>query len=518
MSIESFKIKDEDIKTHGVQSVGDTLTGSAAENKAVFDRLIKDCVKDCFNKLIDELISSTGANSIGTHDLYSESEKTTVGDLLSLMNSKIDQRALSTDVDTELGKKANTSVTDNHIKNVVFDKATGTFTFIRENGEKISFDTLLDKIAVNFDYDETTQELKLTLDSGEIKTVSLASLISEYEFETSDTVNLLVNDHKVKATIKDGSIKSSHLSEEVSLSLRNYISEAQGSAQAASEAKALSEKYKNDTLAYANQARDANTGAVAAQVAAEKAKSGAVTAQGAAEKAKSAAEEAAEESKKARDEAVEITGFDPSNYVKNTDYAEIYDKNKGTGKAGIVRLSSATYGLYYKGIDGVDRLAIHGAKESHIDVDNDKRSAYMPITPSILDYAVKVGLTANKYTLTDEEKNTIANWLGSCRIATGTYEGAGGIEGIVQFALGFSPDIVFLICPETEDNDFASFAIFFRHLSEKGTYWNFANDIISKKRASNLEFANTFSANLGGNIDYSMQLKTYYYIAIGKGE
>lgn len=406
MSIESFKIKDEDIKTHGVQSVGDTLTGSAAQNKAVFDRLIKDCVKDCFNKLIDELISPTGANSIGTHDLYSESEKTTVGDLLSLMNSKIDQRALSTDVDTELGKKANTSVTNNHIKNVVFEEATGTFTFIRENGEEISFDTLLDKIAVNFDYNETTQELELTLDSGEIKTVSLASLISEYEFETSDTVNLSVIGHKVKATIKDKCIKSIHLSEEISLWLGSYISEAQCSAQAASDAKTLSEKYKNDTLAYANQARDANTGAVAAQGAAEKAKSGAVAAQDAAEKAKSAAEEAAEEAKTARDEAVEIADFDPSAYMKYTDYYYMNgDKISNT---------LTSYGLQYKKVNGEGRIVIYSAKDDtggrdHI---SEKVSEYMPITPSTLDYATKMALVDPKKTeWSDEEKKAVNNLL-----------------------------------------------------------------------------------------------------------
>ena len=165
--------------------------------------------------------------------------------------------------------------------------------------------------------------------------------------------------------------------------------------------------------------------------------------------------------------------------------------------------------------DGIRHLCIYGATDGIVE---DKNSKYIPLTPNNIDLAVKMGLTTNTLTLTDEEKNTIANWLGSCRIATGDYLGVGGAEGIVQFALGFSPDIVLLICPETEDNDFSSFAIFFRHLSEKGTYWNFANDNISKKRASNLEFANTFSANLGDNIDYSMQLKTYYYIAIGKGE
>ncbi|MBR5460650.1 MAG: hypothetical protein IKV53_07240 [Clostridia bacterium] len=514
MSIESFKIKDEDIKTHGVQSVGDKLTGSAAQNKAVFDRLIKDYVRTQFNALIDKLVSDLGASSIGMTDLFGENNKLSVFTATEKLKNHIESFYTPNEV------------SESHIKNVTFDEKTGVFSFERENGEVITLDTGLEKIAVNFEYDSQNEKLILELVDGTKQEIPLTALISFTDFVEGNTVKFSnLGNNSVKAEVKDESITNAHLSSELKSDLIEKVADASNSAEEAKQSKEDAVAAKNDAEDYAKKASasalDASNAASLAEdekQAASNSASSALSSKQAAEKAQQDAEKAAEESKKARDRAVEIADFDPSNYVKNTDYAEIYDKNKGTGKAGIVRLSSATYGLYYKGIDGVDRLAIHGAKESHIDVDNDKRSAYMPITPSILDYAVKVGLTANKYTLTDEEKNTIANWLGSCRIATGTYEGAGGIEGIVQFALGFSPDIVFLICPETEDNDFASFAIFFRHLSEKGTYWNFANDIISKKRASDLEFANTFSANLGDNIDYSMQLKTYYYIAIGKGE
>lgn len=41
-----------------------------------------------------------------------------------------------------------------------------------------------------------------------------------------------------------------------------------------------------------------------------------------------------------------------------------------------------------------------------------KKISVKPITPSNLDYAVKVGITTNTETLTDEEKQAVASWIG----------------------------------------------------------------------------------------------------------
>ena len=68
MSFDAQKILDSDItdKDHGgVQTQPNKLTGSAADNKKVFDRLIEDIVKPKFNALIDELIAQTAAEQIG---------------------------------------------------------------------------------------------------------------------------------------------------------------------------------------------------------------------------------------------------------------------------------------------------------------------------------------------------------------------------------------------------------------------------------------------------------------------
>lgn len=57
MALTDKKITDNDISTKGVQGAPDKLTGTAAENKALFDRLIREAVKEKFNALIDELVT-----------------------------------------------------------------------------------------------------------------------------------------------------------------------------------------------------------------------------------------------------------------------------------------------------------------------------------------------------------------------------------------------------------------------------------------------------------------------------
>ena len=89
--------------------------------------------------------------------------------------------------------------------------------------------------------------------------------------------------------------------------------------------------------------------------------------------------------------------IDLSDYVKKTDYAS--DVNVGLVRVGEgLTIGSSSH-----------KLNIAGAQESHILA---KNSNYRPITPSILDYAVKVGMTTNNTVLTDEEKAAAQAWLG----------------------------------------------------------------------------------------------------------
>ena len=80
-------------------------------------------------------------------------------------------------------------------------------------------------------------------------------------------------------------------------------------------------------------------------------------------------------------------------------------------KAGLVFPRSRGFGIGSRG-----DLYLFGASQQVI---AGKSSGDIPITPSMLDYAVKVGITTNTETLTDEEKVAVANWLASADTKNG---------------------------------------------------------------------------------------------------
>ena len=65
MSIQEQKITDAAVAANGVQSQPDKLTGTAAQNKKVFDNLVTAVVKERFNALIDELTGTNAAAQLG---------------------------------------------------------------------------------------------------------------------------------------------------------------------------------------------------------------------------------------------------------------------------------------------------------------------------------------------------------------------------------------------------------------------------------------------------------------------
>ena len=65
MSIQEQKITEAAIAANGVQSRLDKLTGTAAQNKKVFDALVTAVVKERFNALIDELTGTNAAAQLG---------------------------------------------------------------------------------------------------------------------------------------------------------------------------------------------------------------------------------------------------------------------------------------------------------------------------------------------------------------------------------------------------------------------------------------------------------------------
>ena len=65
MSIQEQKITEAAIAANGVQSQPDKLTGTAAQNKKVFDNLVTAVVRNRFNALLDELTGAAAAGQLG---------------------------------------------------------------------------------------------------------------------------------------------------------------------------------------------------------------------------------------------------------------------------------------------------------------------------------------------------------------------------------------------------------------------------------------------------------------------
>lgn len=163
------------------------------------------------------------------------------------------------------------------IKNIQFNRQTGVFTITKFNDTTFTIDTDLEKIAVNFDYDDDPasahyQQIILTLIDGTVKYIDLSALITQYEFTDSATIDFSVGaDGKISATVIDGSITESKLQP-------NYLGDIRVET-------AKSQQYMTN-------AQTAQNAAETAQGLAEDAQEAAETAQGLAETAQTGAEDA----------------------------------------------------------------------------------------------------------------------------------------------------------------------------------------------------------------------------------
>lgn len=111
---------------------------------------------------------------------------------------------------------------------------------------------------------------------------------------------------------------------------------------------------------------------------------------------------------------------DHSEYVKFTDYAN------GT-TAGVVYAPTGGWNGI-KISDGIPQII--PATKGQIDA---KTTPLFAIVPSNLDYAVKVGITTNKQTLTDEDQTNACDWLGALKAQNPEFTDGGATRGYVYF-------------------------------------------------------------------------------------
>lgn len=121
---------------------------------------------------------------------------------------KLDDRIITLDT-----VKADMQVVNGMVADISVNDADGVITVTYKNGSTKTYDTNLEKIAVNFTYDYSTQRLVLTLSDGSKQYVDMSALVTQYEIEDSSTIAFSINDKTgaISAFIKNGSITDAML-------------------------------------------------------------------------------------------------------------------------------------------------------------------------------------------------------------------------------------------------------------------------------------------------------------------
>lgn len=138
------------------------------------------------------------------------------------------------------------------IKNLTLNPSNGVFTITYFNGATATFDTLLEKLAVNFDFDETTQRMVIYLSDGTEKYVDLSAFIVPLEFIDSLTIDFqLLESGKVTAIVKEGSIEEKHLRPNYLADIKLEVAKATASESSAAQSAANAENDAKLAQSYA---------------------------------------------------------------------------------------------------------------------------------------------------------------------------------------------------------------------------------------------------------------------------
>ena len=216
----------------------------------------------------------------------------------------IDDRVIALDTTKATKTEVATLVAD-----VTFEESTGIITVTKKNGSVITIDTQMEKIAVNFSYDATTQQIILTLIDGTKQYIDLSALITQYEFLDTDTVAFIIGtDGKVSAIVKEGSIEEKHLEPNYLAKIKVEVSKAQASQQAAETSEKNAKESENAAKASETAAAASEANAKSSETAAATSETAAKTSEGNAKKSETAAATSETNAKTSEEAAAESEG------------------------------------------------------------------------------------------------------------------------------------------------------------------------------------------------------------------
>ena len=163
----------------------------------------------------------------------------------------IDDRVIVLDT-----SKANQSDLLTVVRDFSLNTTTGVITITYMNGSTQTYDTKLEKIAINFYYDDDPtsahyQSLVITLDDGTVQYIDMSTLITQYEFDDSATIDFSNTSGRISAIVKDGSITRSKIDPDYLAQIDLSVSQAQGYATASSNSATDSLNSSRDSEAWA---------------------------------------------------------------------------------------------------------------------------------------------------------------------------------------------------------------------------------------------------------------------------
>lgn len=141
---------------------------------------------------------------------------------------EIDNRVIVLDT-----TKANQTDMLQAVRTIAYTESTGIFRITFFNGTYIDIDTGLEKIAINFDYDDDPespnyQKIIITLEDGTKKYIDLSALITQYEFLDSQTIQAIVENGNVSFGVINGSITEEKLEPNFLANCRIEVELAEG--------------------------------------------------------------------------------------------------------------------------------------------------------------------------------------------------------------------------------------------------------------------------------------------------
>lgn len=216
----------------------------------------------------------------------------------------IDNRVVELDTTKATKTEVATLVAD-----VTFEESTGIITITKKNGSRVTIDTQMEKIAVNFTYNPTTQQIILTLIDGTKQYIDLSALITQYEFLDTDTVAFIIGtDGKVSAIVKEGSIKEEHLEPNYLAKIKVEATKAETSATNAAKSEANAKASEDAAKASETAAATSETNAKASETAAAASETAAKTSEANAKKSETAAATSEANAKASEEAAAESEG------------------------------------------------------------------------------------------------------------------------------------------------------------------------------------------------------------------